>query len=244
LSEKNDFENKRVSLRKMTKMKVMKISAVVVVAALILVSYHHMQLTSAPPPPPPPPEPRANAGYEDFYYYAGGMVNTANGNLYFTQKDISIKAKGFNIEIIRTFNTQERASAYQDNSFGYGWTYNYLIRLQEDINSNNVTLTEGDGSVHVYGYREEINRVRYYYTPAGKHGRLNKNMDNKFVLRFLDGSKYNFDSSGFLQNITDKNGNKLIFSYSAGKLTKIEEDLGPYSGDPVMYLNISYLGIY
>lgn len=239
MSRDNDLEDKGLGLRKLTKKKVIKITSVFVVAVLILVSYNQIQLNiSAPDPPVPPPESRANAGYEGFYYYAGGMVNTANGNLYLTQKDISIKARGFNIEIIRVFNTQERSNAYSQDWFGYGWTCNYFIHLQEEGRTGNVTLTEGDGSVHEYGYLDGAN----YTTPAGKHGRLNKNVDATFVLRFLDGSKYNFNTTGVLQNITDKNGNTLKFTYTSGKLTKIEEDLGQAVGESAQYLNISYDG--
>ncbi|MEE9152388.1 MAG: DUF6531 domain-containing protein, partial [Thermoplasmata archaeon] len=235
MSEKSDFKDKGASSRKLTKKKVLKITSVAVVALMVLVSFHQIRLnmSAVASDDPPEYEPRANAGYEDFYSYTGGMVNTANGNLYFTQKDISIKGRGFNIEIIRTFNSQERTNAYQQDWFGLGWTCNYFVYVQEIDGTGNVTLTEGDGSVHEYGYTDVDG---YYLTPPGKHGRLEKNEIGTFVLRFLDGSVYNFNPQGKLYNITDKNGNKLSFTYSLfGELIKIEDDSG-------MYLNLSYNG--
>ena len=230
--EKEGLENKRTSLKKFTKKKVLKITSVAIVTLMVLVSYHGIRLNlSAEDDDPPASEQKANAGYEDFYHYTGGMVNTANGNLYITHKDISIKGRGFNIEIIRAFNTLERENTYEQDWFGYGWTCNYFIYLQEDEESGNVTLTEGDGSVHVYTPLGGGS----YSTPAGKHGRLNKNKDCTFIIRFLDGSKYDFDPNGILQYITDKNGNKLTFTYSSGKLIKVEDDSG-------QYLNLSYSG--
>ncbi|UCE38615.1 MAG: RHS repeat protein [Thermoplasmata archaeon] len=231
MSGDEDSEDKGASFRKMTKKRVLKITSVVIVALLILMTYHHIQLnTTAWPPPPPPPasDPRANSGFEDFYTYAGGMVNTANGNLYITQKDISVKGRGFNIEITRAYNLQKRSNTYYQEYFGKGWTCNYFIYLQEDLSTGNVTLTEGDGSVHVYGFLGGD-----YSTPSGKHEKLVKNGDGSFVLKFLDGTKYNFLSTGMLYNITDKNSNILSFTYTSGLLTKVQDDSG-------MYLNFSY----
>jgi hypothetical protein len=81
MSGDEEFRGIRASFRNLTKKKVMKVISLVVVAILVLVSYHNFVLNySAPgvPPPPPPEDTRGNSGYEDFYYFAGGMVNTAN----------------------------------------------------------------------------------------------------------------------------------------------------------------------
>jgi YD repeat-containing protein len=246
MSDISDIDEERVGIGRSNKRMVLKITSVIVVALMILLAYHGLQIdTSGSDPPTPPKAPnRGNAGYEEFYNYVGGMVNTANGNLVYSQKDISLKAGGFNIEIIRTFNTQERTFAHSQDYFGYGWTCNYFIYLDENPNTRDVTLTEGDGSVHNYTFDTFVGRTSYYLTPAGKHARLNKNVDRTYILRFLDGSEYNFDTNGILLNITDKNNNKLKFTYNSGKLIKIEQDLGGLlgGGPQPMYLNLSYSG--
>ncbi|MCK4732913.1 MAG: hypothetical protein KAT65_10700, partial [Methanophagales archaeon] len=158
----------------------------------------------------------ANTGYESWYYYVGAIVNTANGNLFFPVKDISIRARGFDIGIVRSYNS---LSGGKDSPFGYGWTFNYNTYLVEN---GNVTLFDGDGSAHTFTHIGDGD----YTSPPGTHSKLRKNPDGTFILRFKDGSKYNFDENGRLLNITDKNGNQLTFRYTDGKLTLVEDDSG------------------
>ena len=106
-----------------------------------------------------------NTGYEPWYYYIGGIINSANGNLYISMKDISIKARGFNIEIIRSYNTH---NSNFSTAFGYGWTFNYNIYLIEKNNS--ILLIDGDGSFHTF---ESIGGG-VYSPPPGKYYKLRK----------------------------------------------------------------------
>jgi len=161
---------------------------------------------------------RGNTGYEPWYYYIADMVSAANGNLYLSEKDISIKARGFNIEIIRSYNSHNNRA---DSPFGFGWTYNYDVKLVENSDGS-VSLFDEDGSVHNF---TSIGGGGYT-SPNGIHSKLTKNSDDSFILLFKDGSGYNFNSNGMLLNITDKNGNKLTFNYTDGKLTNVADDSG------------------
>nr|QNO55773.1 hypothetical protein DIJDKDOB_00004 [Methanosarcinales archaeon ANME-1 ERB7] len=165
-----------------------------------------------------PPFYSGNTGYESGYYYIADMVCTANGNLYLSEKDISVKARGFEIEINRSYNSHNSGS---HGPFGFGWTFNYNIKLVENPD-NSVTMFDGDGSIHNFtsiGGGE-------YAPPPGLHSKLTKNPDGSFILRFKDGSKYNFDSNGTLINITDKNNNHLNFDYTSERLTRVFDDSG------------------
>jgi len=158
-----------------------------------------------------------NTGYESWYHYIGDIINSANGNLYLKMKDITINALGFDIEIIRSYNS------YMSNintGFGYGWTFNYNTHLSDF--GDYVLWVDGDGSVHNFTDAGLGN----YDSPSGIRSRLNKNPDDSFTLWLRAGEQYNFDSSGILQTITDKNGNKLTMTYSAGKLEQIDDDSG------------------
>lgn len=168
-----------------------------------------------------------NTGFEPWYYYAGGIINTANGNLYISEKDISIKARGFDIEIIRSYNSRDSVSL---NQFGFGWTFNYNIKLTQNLDGSIITLIEGDGSKQTF-----IKEGDVYISPAGINSKLKKNIDNSFSLMHKDGSKYNFDQEGFLRNIEDKNKNHLIFTHSGGIITKIADDSG-------LFITINYNG--
>jgi len=158
-----------------------------------------------------------NTGFEPWYYYIGGMVNSATGNLFFTAHDISFEARGFGIEVVRAYNSHRNGTS---TGFGFGWTFNYHVYLVE--NGATVSLVEGDGSVHDF---TSVGGGRYS-PPAGVHSRLIKNGDGSFTLWFKDSSKYNFSSVGRLLNIVDKNDNRLTFSYTDGKLTRVEDDSG------------------
>jgi len=158
-----------------------------------------------------------NTGFEPWYYYIGGMVNSATGNLHFTARDISFKARDFDIEVVRTYNSHRNGTS---TGFGFGWTFNYHVYLVKDAGV--VSLVEGDSSVHEF---TDIGGGRYS-PPPGVHSRLIKNVDGSFTLWIKDGSKYNFSSAGRLLNIADKNGNHLTFSYTDGKLTRVEDGSG------------------
>ena len=169
-----------------------------------------------------------NTGYEPWYYYAaGGIVNTANGNLYLgEEKDISITARGFEIEIIRSYNSHNSG---KHGPFGFGWTHNYNLYLIKNKDST-VTFFDEDGSAHTFSPAGGSE----YNAPPGIHSKLTKNPDDSFSLWFTDGSKYNFASNGRINNIADKNGNHLNFEYNLlGRLTRVSDDSG-------MFLNINY----
>ena len=161
-----------------------------------------------------------NTGYEPWYYYAaGGIVNTANGNLFLSETDISITARGFDIEIIRSYNSHNGGKY---GPFGFGWTHNYNLYLTKNKDGI-VTFFDEDGSAHTFspaGGGE-------YTAPPGIHTKLTKNHDDSFTLWFSDGSKYNFGSNGKINNIIDKNDNHLNFEYNLlGRLTRVSDDSG------------------
>lgn len=158
-----------------------------------------------------------NTGFEPWYYYIEGMINSATGNLYFTARDVSFKTRGFDIEIVRAYNSHRSGIS---TGFGFGWTFNYNVFLVE--NGAVVSLVEGDGSVHNF---TSIGGGQYS-PPPGVHYRLIKNGDSSFTLWFKDGSKYNFSSIGKLLNVIDKNGNRLTLSYTDERLTRVEDGSG------------------
>lgn len=229
ISDSEYFKKNIVSSGKLTKKKVLKITSVAVVVILLLSSLPNLQFISRAPPPRPD-EIRSGYGNEDFYYFAGGMVNAANGNLFLEETDISIKGLGFNIEFVRSYNSLP-PDAVGSFALGEGWLYNYYFALSEERKTDDATIVEGDFSSHTFTSLGDGN----YSAPAGIYYRLNKNDDDSFAVRYLDGTIYNIDDMGELQNITDRNGNKLTFTYYFGAIIKIEDDAGNY-------LNITWTG--
>jgi len=159
-----------------------------------------------------------NTGFEPWYHYIGEMVNSANGNLFLLAEDISVRGRGFNIKIVRSYNS---FSSGIGGPFGYGWTFNYDMRLVENPDGT-VTLYDGDGSAHVFASTEPGK----YTPPPGVHLKLTKNPEETFTLRFKDGICWNFDSLGKPLNIVDKNGNQLTFTYDGQRLLMVADDSG------------------
>ncbi|MFH1101208.1 MAG: RHS repeat-associated core domain-containing protein [Methanobacteriota archaeon] len=158
-----------------------------------------------------------NTGYRPWYYYIGGVINSANGNLFFNQKDISLKSRGFNLEIIRSYNSHNN---YYSSGFGHGWTYNYNIYLLDK--GAHLIWVDGDGSY----YNFTSSGGGTYTSPPGVYTKLIKNPDTTYSLWFLDGLRYDFDPNGMLQKMTDNNGNQLTFTYSGNQLINISDDSG------------------
>ncbi len=156
-------------------------------------------------------------GYEPWFRYMGQVVNSANGNLYLSFEDTSIRALGFDLKIVRAYNSQR---SHIDGPFGFGWTHNYNHFLVENPNGS-VTMVDGDGSSHEF---EQVGSE--YVSPAGIFSKLTKNLDGTFLLQLKNGERYNFDSGGTLTSIEDKNNNHLSFGYIGGKLATVADDSG------------------
>ena len=142
-----------------------------------------------------------NTGYETWYFYIAEIINSANGNLYLSNEDLSIKNRGADIEIIRSYNSY---SSNKNTAFGYGWTFKFNTHLI--YNTDYVIWVDEDGSNHNFIYLGNGK----YQSPPGVHSRLIKNSDNSFTLWFKSGDKYNFYPDGRLKRLTDKNGNSII----------------------------------
>ncbi len=186
-----------------------------------------------------------NTGKLPWFHYINSKVNSANGNLYLSQKDISLSSVGLdiledeviefkesakeirNLEVIRSYNSQNNDS---DSPFGFGWTHNYNIFLEGD--GSDKILHDKDGAKHIFTKDGGV-----FNAPPGIQLRL-KEVGNAFELRRKDGTILNFDSAGKLTNIIDKNSNQLDLTYTGDKLTAVEGFGGltidfQYTGDRI-----------
>lgn len=151
-------------------------------------------------------------GFESWYYYVGGMVNSFSGNLVVRVTDFTAKARGMNIEFTRTYNSQR---ADMLGPLGYGWTSNYHTKLTEHANGS-VTWTDPDASQHFFA-KSGSN----YNAPPGISSKLSKS-GAIFTLKHTDGSVWTFNNKLNLDKITDKNSNKITLSWSGGATPKLQ----------------------
>jgi len=158
-------------------------------------------------------------GFEAWFYYVGGMVNSYSGNLIVRVTDFTVKARGTNIEFTRTYNSQRSDI---DGPLGYGWTSNYHSKVTENANGS-VTWTDPDGSQHLF-----TKSGSNYNAPSGISSKLSKS-GALFKLKHTDGSVWDFNNKNNLDKITDKNSNKITLSWSGGatpKLQSVSDDSG------------------
>ncbi len=167
---------------------------------------------------PPPVVPMTNTGKAPWYLYIGGDVDAISGNLVLSSTDLSVKAKGFTMTVSRTYNS---ALVGTLGPFGLGTTDPYHARLSFPAGGN-VTYTAGDGGAYTFVTMGGT----AYSPPRGVHDSLIKNGDGTFTLWAPDGSKTNFDSTGKLTSLVDRNGNHLTLTYTNGNPTKVSDDSG------------------
>lgn len=158
---------------------------------------------------------RGNTGYAPWYFYVQG-VNLANGNLYRSQEDLSIDARGGSITLSRVYNSHLSA---RHGPFGFGWTHNYDLHLTPQTDGS-VDLFDADGSVHTF-----TPNGSGFDAPAGVHTQLRVN-GSGYDLRYTTGNVQYFDASGRLIRVTDPNGNAVHLDYTGDQLTRIHDDSG------------------
>jgi len=160
--------------------------------------------------------------------YLGG--SPGNGNIYVergeffqTVTDLSIPGRPGAAPIVQfAVQRQYRSAAVNSGAVGSKWDHNYFENLQ----------VEPDGSVVYHNGlgRNDLylrNNVGAFVAPPEFYTKLTHNTDGSYTLQFRDHTLKQFDSTGKLQTIADRNANALTFSYnSQGQLVTVTDTLG------------------
>lgn len=147
--------------------------------------------------------------------YVAEPVNTATGNYTYNYQDLRIPGRGLSLDWQRFYNSQGTNQGF----LGYGWTCSYCMNVRED--SGNALVTNEDGRVDKYAPDGNGG----YTPPKGGYDTLTKS-GSAFTLKRKDQTRYNFNGSGKLASIVDKNGNTITLSYSGSNLTTIADPTG------------------
>ncbi len=147
----------------------------------------------------------------------GDPVNLTNGNLWRTETDLSVMARGLPILWSRTYNSQSDFNG----PLGLGWTFFYgeQVLLRSD---GSAIYQESDGTEHLF----ELLSSGLFKRPAGKQLDLSSD-GSGYSLKDNDGTIKRFDNSGRMESMADRHGNTVSISYdSAGSLAGITDATG------------------
>ena len=150
-----------------------------------------------------------------------GSLNLSTGNLFTSIPIVSFSGRGLSVSLTLFHNS---ASSSSLQPFGYGWTHSYNWKIQQDSQTGDAIVIRGTGRKHRYTYNAQSGT---FTPPSGVYDELVRHPDGTWTLTFKDQTKMNFDSSGKLVAIVDKNGNQVTLSYdSYSRLVQVQEASG------------------
>ena len=147
--------------------------------------------------------------------------------------DIAIPGRGAGLEFTRRYNSQ---SSYV-GTLGHRWIHNYAASVSLAL--------YGDANVRYPSGR--LVRFRLagstYTPPAGVFDTLVKNGDNTWQLTTKEQLRYQFDATGNLTAILDRNNNTTTVNWASGQIASVSSPAGTltfaYSGDRISQVSDS-----
>lgn len=181
-------------------------------------------------------------GIKDFWEFTefntpngNGYIEKSSGNFVYQQNDAQIPNEGFDIKLMRTYNSQSSSRG----TFGSGWSHDYdmeLINVSENntLDFTHVVLKDGNGTIYHFtrgtGDEHFISSFGSYVNLTAEQAEQNKTVTvssggsntevtlrYQFMLHTKDGLKYYFNSGGQLILMEENNGNFVIFEHDAKK---------------------------
>jgi RHS repeat-associated protein len=152
-----------------------------------------------------------------------GDVYGNNGEFDQSVNDMSIPGRpGASGAVQYKFTRVYRSSSIAQGPLGSKWVHNYLEHL---ILEGDGTVVHDDGLGRNDHYR--LNNQGHLVPPAEIFTSLTKNADTSYSMRFRDGTVKNYDPTGKITQIMDRNGNTLMFSYDGqNRLQTVTDTLG------------------
>ncbi len=175
-----------------------------------------------------------------------GEINSGNGNKLTTIPLVSWKCRG---GMVLDFTIYHNSQTNYNDELGYGWSWTYDIYIN-DLGST-ATVHWGDGLCVPFsmysgggggsGGIETGNSgvqncspkpkptATTYYPPTGIYDSLVKNNDGTWTLTKKNQVKYYFNTSGFCNQIQDRNGNSITITLNGNNYaTRVTDPSGRY----------------
>ena len=146
-------------------------------------------------------------------------VNTATGNYNFEATDLRVPGRGVDLEFTRFYNSQDITLG----PLGNGWSHAFNIYLS-DITPSSASVHYSDGKVLNYMNQAGTNNFKSSY--PGYYDTLVRNDDGTWTLKKPDQRNYQFDSSGRVTRILDRNNNQISLNYNGSNLSQVTDTVG------------------
>lgn len=153
---------------------------------------------------------------------AGDPVNCVTGNLVETATDLAVGGRGRALELVRTYNALDAASAAAPGPLGFGWTDSYAKFLSFEA-SGNVIVHQGNGSTAPFS----PDGSGGFTAPSFVIATLVHNADGTYTFTLPDQRADIFSAAGRLLVETDRNGYQSAFAYDgAGRVVSATDPAG------------------
>jgi len=156
--------------------------------------------------------------------WGGDPVNLATGNLYHSERDISVPGRGLPLVFERNYNSRNP----QDGPLGFGWTHSFNHKLNfygVDGGFVKVGWLDGSGAERFFklaGSSVPVNSA--FQAAPGVYTALKREADGSWSVTEKNGLRYSFESNAGvtagqaarLLTIKDRNLNTLALAYNTG----------------------------
>ncbi|MBA3531694.1 MAG: RHS repeat protein, partial [Ardenticatenales bacterium] len=176
----------------------------------------------------------------EFQHYARQRVNTYTGNYHYRHTDLAVRTIGGALEFRRSYNSLATgAVVHYAKPLGHGWTHNYDVNLifagEPGGETGKVIFQAPNGS----RLRFTLPRNGGFQPQPGVRATLQEGEiagSLVYTLTTVNQAIYLFDAQGQVQSFQDPQGNRTLFTYDGGQLTRVTDPTG------TRWLDLSYTG--
>ncbi|AEF99541.1 RHS repeat-associated core domain-containing protein [Methylomonas methanica] len=163
-------------------------------------------------------------GWNALQSWGGDPVNLATGNLYHSERDISVPGRGLPLVFERNYNSRTP----KDGPLGFGWTHSFNHKLNfygSESGYVKVGWLDGSGAERFFRLAGTTVPVGSSFEAApGVYSILKREADGSWSVTEKNGLRYDFESnagttagqSARLLTIKDRNLNTLTLAYNSG----------------------------
>ena len=161
--------------------------------------------------------------------YAGDPVNTATGNVWYSQTDLQLPGRGLPFVLTRTYNSQSDS----EGLFGHGWLATYdtrVVGVSSGDDEHTVEVLEPGGAIIAYGCinRDTAGECTSWRAPR-RDGKLSR-LGSGYRLKARTGEVFDYGSlsgsEGRIQRFADRHGNQILVDWDQANQVVFTDSAG------------------